>query len=108
MKAGIFLWATTLGEKGGLSLNEVNIGLEAGERLGLLRPSGCGKNTLAKILDGFLRPISGRAYFEDKLLPEQRPSPIQLIYQHPENAINPRWKMGRTLCILLNIRVLVS
>jgi peptide/nickel transport system ATP-binding protein len=86
----------------------MNIGLEAGERLGLLGPSGCGKSTLAKILGGFLRPLSGGVYFENKLLPEQGPSPVQLIYQHPENAINLRWKMGRTLCILLNIRVLVS
>jgi peptide/nickel transport system ATP-binding protein len=85
------------GGKKGLILKDVNIGLEAGERVGLLGPSGCGKSTLAKILGGYLRPLSGGVYFEDKPLPEQGPNPVQLIYQHPEKAVNPRWKMGRTL-----------
>ena len=30
-------------------------------------------------------------------LPKKGVSPIQLIYQHPEKAINPRWKMKKVL-----------
>lgn len=78
-------------------IGNFGITLEAGERVGLLGPSGCGKSTLAKILAGYLRPSAGEVRFEGKPLPERGPCPVQLIYQHPERAVNPRWKMGRTL-----------
>jgi peptide/nickel transport system ATP-binding protein len=80
-----------------LILNKVNLGIEAGERVGLIGPSGCGKSTLAKILGGYLRSISGEVLFEAKPLPVESYCPVQLIYQHPEKAVNPRWKMGQTL-----------
>jgi peptide/nickel transport system ATP-binding protein len=78
-------------------IEDFGIALEAGERVGLLGPSGCGKSTLAKILAGYIRPSAGEVRFEGRPLPERGPCPVQLIYQHPEKAVNPRWKMGRTL-----------
>jgi peptide/nickel transport system ATP-binding protein len=86
-------------------LNNVSFALEAGERAALVGPSGCGKSTLARIMAGHLTPDSGEIRFEGKPFPAKgnRPGygegycPVQLIYQHPEKAVNPRWKMGRTL-----------
>ncbi len=40
-------------------LEEIDLGLEAGERLALLGPNGGGKSTLVRLLLGLLRPSSG-------------------------------------------------
>lgn len=84
-------------EKGKLVLNCVNLAMEAGERVALLGPSGCGKSTLSKVLAGYLKPTEGDVLFDGKHLPKNGYCPVQLIHQHPEKAINPRWKLRRTL-----------
>lgn len=78
-------------------LKDVNFSMEQGERVALLGPSGLGKSTLVKLLAGFERPTSGRILLDGKPLPMQSICPVQMICQHPENAINPRWKMKRVL-----------
>ncbi|MGN8630127.1 ABC transporter ATP-binding protein [Blautia sp. HCP3S3_G3] len=78
-------------------LDNISLGIEKGERVALVGPSGCGKSTLSQILAGYMKPDKGEVYFDGKLLPEKGCCPVQLIYQHPEKAINPRWKLGRTL-----------
>lgn len=78
-------------------LKEVSLSVDEGERVGLVGPSGYGKSTLSRILAGYEKPTSGEVLFEGKVLPEKGYCPVQLIYQHPEKAINPRWKMNRIL-----------
>ena len=65
--------------------------------MSVLGPSGCGKSTLSKILAGYLEPTEGQVLLDGKPLPTRGYSPVQMIYQHPEQAVNPRWKMERTL-----------
>lgn len=85
------------GEKGPLLLEDFSLTLDTGERVGLVGPSGYGKSTLLKLLGGYLNPVSGEVLLDGAPLPKKGVCPVQLIYQHPEKAINPRWKMKRVL-----------
>lgn len=78
-------------------LKDASLNVQTGERVGLLGPSGRGKSTLIKLMAGYLKPIEGEILLDGKPLPVKGTSPVQLIYQHPEKAINPRWKMKKVL-----------
>ena len=78
-------------------LKDVSLNVQTGERVGLLGPSGRGKSTLIKLMAGYMKPIEGEILLDGKPLPVKGTSPVQLIYQHPEKAINPRWKMKKVL-----------
>ena len=78
-------------------LKDISLSVEEGERVAILGPSGYGKSTLAKVIAGYLRPQGGEVLWEGKPLPLSGFCPIQLIYQHPEKALNPRWKMKDSL-----------
>ena len=78
-------------------LKDVSLNVQTGDRVGLLGPSGRGKSTLIKLMAGYLKPIEGEILLDGKPLPVKGTSPVQLIYQHPEKAINPRWKMKKVL-----------
>jgi len=79
--------------KGPIILNKVNFTLSPGEVVGLPGPSGQGKSTLGKILSGYLAPKLGTVTFDAGPIPTNGFCPIQLLFQHPELAINPRWKL---------------
>ena len=78
-------------------LEDCSIKLNRGERLAVFAPSGYGKSTLALLLAGYLRPEKGRILLDEKPLPDKGICPVQLIYQHPEKAINPRWRLRQVL-----------
>lgn len=71
--------------------------VDKGERLAVSAPSGYGKTTLALLLAGYLKPEKGEVLLDDKPLPTKGICPVQLIHQHPEKAINPRWRLKRVL-----------
>ncbi|MBQ6820596.1 MAG: ATP-binding cassette domain-containing protein [Clostridium sp.] len=71
--------------------------INKGERLALFAPSGYGKTTLAMLLAGYLQPTKGQILLDGKRLPSKGVCPVQLIYQHPEKAINPRWHLRKVL-----------
>lgn len=78
-------------------LRNVNFTVESADRIALVGPSGYGKSTLSKILSGYLKPTEGKVLLNGELLPEKGYCPVQMVYQHPERAVNPRWKMDKTL-----------
>ena len=93
-----------------LVLKNCSLSVESGERLALFAPSGYGKTTLARLLagyidptegdmllSGYLEPVSGQILLDGKPLPPKGVCPVQLIYQHPEKAINPRWRLKKVL-----------
>ena len=75
----------------------LSFAVNSGERVGLIAPSGWGKSTLVKLLSGYEKPLEGEVLLEGKPLPTKGALPVQLIYQHPEEAINPRWRMRQVL-----------
>ena len=79
-------------------LRDVNIAIRRGERVGLVGPSGYGKSTLSRILAGYEKPSKGEVLWKGKPLPRKGYCPVQMIYQHPEKAVNPRWRIQDTLC----------
>ena len=80
-----------------LVLENVSLSVERGERVALFAPSGYGKTTLVKLMSGYLEPTEGQILLDGKPLPKKGVCPVQLIYQHPEKAINPRWRLKRVL-----------
>ena len=78
-------------------LQNCTLSVARGERLALFAPSGYGKTTLAKLMSGYLEPTEGEILLAGKPLPKKGICPVQLIYQHPEKAINPRWRLKRVL-----------
>lgn len=75
----------------------LNFCVEQGACVGLSAPSGAGKSTLAMLLAGYLTPVEGEILLDGKPLPQKGICPVQLIYQHPEQAINPRWRLRKVL-----------
>ena len=78
-------------------LQNVSLNLERGARTALFAPSGYGKTTLAMLLAGYLQPTAGEILLDGAPLPKTGVCPVQLICQHPEKAINPRWRLARVL-----------
>jgi peptide/nickel transport system ATP-binding protein len=75
----------------------LSFAVNSGERVGLVAPSGWGKSTLVKLLSGYEKPLEGEVLLDGKPLPTKGALPVQLIYQHPEDAVNPRWRMWQVL-----------
>ncbi len=78
-------------------LQNCSLRVERGERLALFAPSGYGKTTLARLLAGYLPPTEGEVLLDGAPLPKAGVCPVQLIFQHPEKAINPRWRLRQVL-----------
>jgi len=78
-------------------LRHVSLEIARGERVALLGPSGYGKSTLALLLAGYLPMQEGAVTLAGKPIPQDGYCPVQLVYQHPEKAMDPRWKLAKTL-----------
>lgn len=78
-------------------LKDYNLKVEKGERVVLLAPSGYGKTTLAMLLSGYLMAEKGEILLDGKPVSQKGIHPVQMICQHPEKAVNPRWRLKKVL-----------
>lgn len=82
-------------------LEDVSLELQPGEIVGLLGRSGCGKSTLARLLTGLETPTRGEVLFEgavlsrlDKARRRDFRRRVQMVFQDPQGAVNPRLTIG--------------
>lgn len=74
-------------------LDGASLAIAPGEIVGLSGASGAGKSTLARVLSGHQAPDSGSIEIDGTPLPAQGYMPVQLLFQSPELAVNPRWRI---------------
>ena len=75
----------------------LDFSIEPGERVALQAPSGFGKTTLCRMLAGYLQPTAGQVLLDGNPLPKRGICPVQLVWQHPEKAVDPRMCMAAML-----------
>ena len=81
-------------ESGRKILDQFSLQVDSSERVGILAPSGFGKTTLCKILAGYEEPETGTVLMDGKSLYSYKAyCPVQMIWQPPEQAVNPRLRM---------------
>lgn len=79
-------------------LEDFSLQVGSSERVGIAAPSGFGKTTFCKILSGYEAPDKGEILLDGKPLSAYgRYCPVQMIWQHPEQAVNPRLRMREVL-----------
>jgi len=67
------------------AVDDVSVNLDAGDNLAIIGESGCGKTTLAKMIMGLIKPDTGLILAE--------PHSLQMVFQDPQQSLDPLWNV---------------
>jgi peptide/nickel transport system ATP-binding protein len=83
------------------AVNDIEFNVYPGETLGLVGESGCGKSTLARTIIRLIEPQQGSIEFQGKDITKLKGEAmqvlrrdLQIIFQNPFSALNPRMNIG--------------
>lgn len=86
------------------AVNDVSFSIYQGETIGLVGESGCGKTTLSRMLLGLIPATSGEINYSGQNLATLKASAwrpfrkeLQIIFQDPYSALNPKHTIGDAL-----------
>ncbi|MET2832168.1 ABC transporter ATP-binding protein [Mesorhizobium shangrilense] len=107
--------SVSYGPRNPLALRNVSLDVQRGRTLSIVGESGSGKSTLARVIAGLMPPLAGKLVFNGTQLPpavkdrdRDQLRRIQLIYQSPDAALNPRQTVrtaiGRRLELYFGMR----
>jgi peptide/nickel transport system ATP-binding protein len=90
-----------VGAKSFRAVDQISFSVREGEIFGLVGESGCGKTTVANSIAGLIRPSGGTITLNGERLHQsgrhQGRQDLQMIFQDPYSALNPRLRISRAL-----------
>lgn len=102
-------------KKANVALKDINFSIYKGEIFGLVGESGSGKTTLANIILRLIKANQGKVFFKGKDISKfskeelfKYRRELQVVFQNPYSALNPKKTIGFALKEILNIHNLYS
>jgi ABC-type dipeptide/oligopeptide/nickel transport system ATPase subunit len=76
------------------AVRDVSFSVSEGETVALVGESGSGKSSTARVVAGLQKLTSGTVSWEGAI---DGPTRVQMVFQHPDQSLNPMWTVRRSV-----------